>query len=105
MLIGEDPMHIEKLWQKLYLAMMGHGMTGIVGGGALTGIEMALWDIKGKALNTPVWNLLGGKIRDTIWLYPHAKTPAVAAAMVEQRLHGPQGHRHGERRATGQSHS
>ena len=82
LLIGEDPMHVEKLWQKLYLAMMGHDMTGIVGGGALTGIEMALWDLKGKALNTPVWNLLGGKIRDNIWLYPHAKTPHVALEMV-----------------------
>src|SRR5512145_1285098 len=47
LLIGEDPFHIEKLWQKLYLGMMGHGMTGIVGSGALTGIDMALWDIKG----------------------------------------------------------
>jgi galactonate dehydratase len=84
LLIGEDPMHIEKLWQKLYLAMMGHGMTGVVGGGALTAIEMALWDIKGKALNTPVWNLLGGKIRDGIWLYPHARTPEVARAMVDK---------------------
>jgi galactonate dehydratase len=84
LLIGEDPMQIEKLWQKLYLAMMGHGMTGVVGGGALTAIEMALWDIKGKALNTPVWNLLGGKIRDRVWLYPHAKTPEVARAMVDK---------------------
>lgn len=74
LLIGEDPFHIEKLWQKMLLAMMGHGMTGIVGSGAMTGIEMALWDIKGKALNTPVWNLLGGKIRDRIWAYAHAHT-------------------------------
>ncbi|HLV34664.1 MAG TPA: mandelate racemase/muconate lactonizing enzyme family protein [Spirillospora sp.] len=84
LLIGEDPFHIEKLWQKLYLAMMGHGMTGIVGSGALTGIDMALWDIKGKALNTPVWNLLGGKIRDRIWAYPHAHTPERAQELVER---------------------
>ncbi len=84
LLIGEDPFQIEKLWQKLYLAMMGHGMTGIVGGGALTGIDMALWDIKGKALNTPVWNLLGGKIRDRIWAYPHASTPERALELVER---------------------
>ena len=75
LLIGEDPFHIEQLWQKMFVAMMGHGMTGVVGSGAMTGIEMALWDIKGKALNTPVWNLLGGKIRDRIWAYPHAQTP------------------------------
>jgi galactonate dehydratase len=84
LLIGEDPFHIEKLWQKMLLAQMGHGMTGIVGSGAMTGIEMALWDIKGKALDTPVWNLLGGKIRDRIWAYPHAATPDRALELVER---------------------
>ena len=83
-LVGEDPFHIEKLWQKMLLATMGHGMTGIVGSGAMTGIEMALWDIKGKALNTPVWNLLGGKIRDRIWAYPHAHTVERAQELVER---------------------
>jgi galactonate dehydratase len=77
-LIGEDPSHIEKLWQKMLVAQMGHGMTGIVGAGAMTGIDMALWDIKGKALNTPVWNLLGGKVRDKIRIYSHASDPEVA---------------------------
>ncbi len=77
-LIGEDPAHIEKLWQKMLVATMGHGQTGVVGAGAMTGIDMALWDIKGKALNTPVWNLLGGKLRDRIRIYGHAKTPEVA---------------------------
>ncbi|MEM7031722.1 MAG: mandelate racemase/muconate lactonizing enzyme family protein [Chloroflexota bacterium] len=84
LLIGEDPFHIEKLWQKMQLAMMGHGMTGVVGSGAMTGIEMALWDIKGKALNTPVWNLLGGKIRDRIWAYPHAHTAERAQELVDR---------------------
>jgi galactonate dehydratase len=82
LLIGEDPMAIERLWQKLYVAMMGHGMTGIVGSGALTGIDMALWDIKGKALGTPVWNLLGGKMRDRVRIYTHASTPEVAREVV-----------------------
>jgi L-alanine-DL-glutamate epimerase-like enolase superfamily enzyme len=83
-LVGEDPFHIEKLWQKMLLATMGHGMTGIVGSGAMTGIEIALWDIKGKALNTPLWNLLGGKIRDRIWAYPHAHSPERALELVER---------------------
>jgi len=74
-LVGEDPARIERLWQKMYVAMMGHGMTGVVGGGALTAIEMALWDIKGKALGKPVHDLLGGKIRDRVRLYAHARTP------------------------------
>jgi len=74
LLVGEDPTHIEKLWQKMAIAMMGHGMLGTVGGGAMTGIDMALWDIKGKVLGVPVWNLLGGKLRDRIPIYSHANT-------------------------------
>ncbi len=85
-LVGEDPMHIEKLWQKMQVAIMGHGMTGVVGGGAMTGIDMALWDIKGKALNTPVWNLLGGKLRDSIRIYAHAKTPDMALELKAQGI-------------------
>jgi galactonate dehydratase len=85
-LVGEDPTHIEKLWQKMLSAMMGHGMTGVVGGGAMTGIDMALWDIKGKALNTPVWNLLGGKLRDRIRIYAHASTPDVALYLKSQGI-------------------
>lgn len=83
-LIGENPFHIEKLWQKMYLAMMGHGMTGIVGGGALTGIEMALWDIMGKALEQPVCNLLGGPIRDEIRMYTHAHNADRAKMFVDR---------------------
>jgi galactonate dehydratase len=88
LLIGEDPFAIEKLWQKLFIAMMGHGMTGIVGGGALTGIDMALWDIKGKALGVPVYELLGGKMRDTIRLYAHAHTPERSLELVERGFTG-----------------
>ncbi|MFN7194340.1 MAG: mandelate racemase/muconate lactonizing enzyme family protein, partial [Rhodospirillales bacterium] len=85
-LIGEDPTHIERLWQKMMCAIMGHGMVGTVGGGAMTGIDMALWDIKGKALNTPVWNLLGGKIRDRIRIYAHANTAEVALSLKKRGI-------------------
>src|SRR5262245_21696279 len=71
-LIGEDPGRIERLWQKMLIAMMGHGMTGVVGGGAMTAIEMALWDILGKSVNKPICDLLGGRIRDTVRTYAHA---------------------------------
>ena len=83
-LIGEDPQNIERLWQKMQVAIMGHGITGVVGAGAMSGIDMALWDIKGKALNTPVWNLLGGKMRDRIRIYAHASTPEVALQLKAQ---------------------
>jgi len=84
LLVGEDPTHIERLWQKMHIAIMGHGLTGTVGAGAMTGIDMALWDIKGKALGVPVWNLLGGKVRDRIRVYGHANTPAVALSLKER---------------------
>jgi galactonate dehydratase len=79
--IGEDPQHIERIWQKMHIAMMGHGLLGTVGGGAMTGIDMALWDIKGKALGVPVWSLLGGKVRDRVRIYAHANAPEPALAL------------------------
>jgi galactonate dehydratase len=81
--IGDDPADIERLWQKMFVAQMGHGKTGTVGSGAITAIETALWDIKGKVLNTPVWNLLGGKVRDRIRVYAHASTPEQARHFVD----------------------
>lgn len=83
-LIGEDPCHIERLWYKMLNAIMGHGMTGVVGAGAMTGIEMALWDLKGKALGVPVWNLLGGKMRDQVRVYAHAHGPERARELVDR---------------------
>lgn len=82
-LIGADPAHIDRLWAQCYRAMMGHGLTGTVGSGALSGIEMALWDIKGKALGVPVWQLLGGAIRDRIPVYGHAHTADEARALTD----------------------
>jgi galactonate dehydratase len=81
LLIGEDPQHIERLWQKMQIAIMGHGMTGTVGAGAMTGIDMALWDIKGKVLGVPVWSLLGGQVRSQVRMYAHASTPETALAL------------------------
>jgi galactonate dehydratase len=85
-LVGEDPAHIEKLWQKMMVAQMAHGVTGVVGAGAMSGIDMALWDIKGKALGTPVWNLLGGQVRDRIRIYSHASAPDVALELKRRGI-------------------
>lgn len=82
-LVGEDPGDIDRLWHKMLKSLMGHGMTGTVGGGAMTGIEMALWDIKGKALGQPVWNLLGGRFRDRIQVYGHARTKKRADELLQ----------------------
>ena len=66
-ILGKDPMEIEKHWQTLYHHF--HVRGGIVQMSAISGIEIALWDIKGRALGVPVYELLGGKIRDKIWTY------------------------------------
>ena len=84
LVVGEDPFLIERIWQKLYASTQGHGMIGVVGSGAITGIELALWDLKGKALDTPVWNLLGGKMRDRIRLYGHAFDEERARELVDR---------------------
>ncbi len=83
-LVGQDPTRIEFLWQKMLLGMMGHGMTGVVGAGAMTGIEMALWDILGKKLGVPVVDLLGGMCRERVRVYAHASEPEAALRYVEQ---------------------
>jgi len=59
LLIGEDPFEIERLWHTMYQRTIYSGRRGI-GLHAMSGIDLALWDIKGKALGLPVWKLLGG---------------------------------------------
>ena len=68
-LIGKDPHNIEGLWQAMYRYPRWRG--GPVLNSAISAIEMALWDIKGKALGVPVWQLLGGAARDRVRLYAH----------------------------------
>lgn len=82
LLIGEDARHIDRLWHKMFVAQMGHGQTGTVGSGAITGIDMALWDLNAKSLGVPLWRMLGGKFRDRIPCYAHASSLEVARAAV-----------------------
>jgi mannonate dehydratase len=69
-LIGKDPSNTEDIWQFFYRGV--YWKRGSVAMTALSAIDMALWDIKGKALNTPLYNLLGGKSRDRVIVYAHA---------------------------------
>ena len=66
MLLGEDPFRIEHIFQKLY--RQSFWRVGAIGLSAISGIDQALWDIKGKALNVPVYELLGGRVRDRVVL-------------------------------------
>jgi len=69
-LIGRDPFQTEDLWQYLYRG--AYWRRGPVTMTAIGAVDMALWDIKGKALRTPVYNLLGGKSRTGVLVYGHA---------------------------------
>jgi galactonate dehydratase len=66
-LIGKDPQHIEDHWNNMYRAGFYRG--GPILMSAIAGIDQALWDIKGKFFNTPVYQLLGGKARESMKVY------------------------------------
>ncbi|HVO95213.1 MAG TPA: mandelate racemase/muconate lactonizing enzyme family protein [Terriglobales bacterium] len=96
MLLGMDPTDIESVWDKAYVRG-GHKEFGTRGIGmvALSGVDIALWDILGKARGVPLYQLLGGKVRDRVpvyatALYPEepAKVAARARAFADQGFHG-----------------
>jgi galactonate dehydratase len=66
LLIGADPFRVEHLW---HLAYRARPFRGNLLSGAVSAIDLALWDIKGKALDLPVWELLGGRTRDRVRLH------------------------------------
>jgi galactonate dehydratase len=68
-IVGQDASRIEYLWQLMWRGGFFPG--GIVTGSAISAIDIALWDIKGKALGVPVYELLGGRVRDRVVCYPH----------------------------------
>ena len=69
-LIGKDPRNTEDIWHLFYRGI--YWKRGSVAMTAISAIDMALWDIKGKVLNTPLYNLIGGKSRDKVLVYAHA---------------------------------
>jgi len=79
LVIGEDPFETEKIWQKMYRGNIYAGRRG-VGIHAMSGIDIALWDIKGKALGLPVWKLLGGGFHRKIRCYASVLFGATPAA-------------------------
>lgn len=68
LLLGENALNIERLWDIMWRATMSYGRKGVVVN-AISGVDLALWDILGKAYESPVWRLLGGKIHDRIPCY------------------------------------
>jgi D-galactarolactone cycloisomerase len=96
LLIGMDPTQIDEIWDKAYVRG-GHKEFGTRGIGvvAMSGVDIALWDILGKACGVPIYQLLDGKCRDKVAvyataLYPEAEPKVVekARAFAEQGFHG-----------------
>jgi galactonate dehydratase len=85
-LIGKDPRRIEYHWQALYRGGFYRG--GPILTSALSGLEQAMWDIKGKALGVPVYELLGGHVRDSVRMYAHCHgdMPEELAATARKRI-------------------
>lgn len=83
-LIGKNPLEIERIWQRFHRSFFRGGP---INGTIISGIEMALWDIKGKALNLPVYELLGGAVRDKIKVYSWigGDRPSDVVAMAQER--------------------
>jgi galactonate dehydratase len=73
-LIGMDPSRIEHIWQTLWRGQFFRG--GHVHSGAVAAIDLALWDLRGKALGAPVYDLLGGRARDYVRCYCHVQGDA-----------------------------
>ena len=91
LLVGEDPRHPGRLAQKIYRSLIGAGSSGGSIVLALSGVELALWDLHGKMTGLPLWQLLGGKYRDRVRIYadtarPGDQSPAAYADGVRQRV-------------------
>ena len=80
-LVGEDPARIQHLWQQLFRHSFWRG--GVIQMTALSGIEQALWDIKGKVAGLPVYELLGGAVRDRVRLYANGARGATPDEIAE----------------------
>ncbi|HEY3282243.1 MAG TPA: galactonate dehydratase [Armatimonadota bacterium] len=72
-LIGQDPQRIEQLWQLMYRGAFWRG--GPILNAAISGVEISLWDILGQRLGVPVYQLMGGAVRDKVRFYCHIGSP------------------------------
>src|SRR5947209_1747453 len=91
-LIGRDPAEIEDIWQSSYVS--SYWRNGPVLFNAMSGVDMALWDIKGKRANMPVYQLLGGKCRFAAALYAHTSGRDVQEVENNARQAMAKGYRH-----------
>lgn len=83
LVIGQDPWETERLWQLMFRA--GFFPADKVYSCAISAIDIALWDIKGKSVGMPVYKLLGGPVREKVVCYPHAQGPTINALVDNAR--------------------
>lgn len=83
-LIGANPFDIELIWDKLYSFMRTRGHYKGFYIEAISAIDIALWDIKGKALNVPVYQLIGGKTKEKVWVYASSLRTRGTDSIVEE---------------------
>ncbi len=75
LVVGEDPLNVDKLYTKMLMLSAGAGALAGVTVTAASGIEIALWDLAGRILETPACNLLGGRFRDRVRFYRTMQVP------------------------------
>lgn len=92
LLLGRDPQRIDELWQLMH--QNGYWRNGPVVNNAISGVDQALWDIKGKLANMPVYQLWGGKCREAAAIYRHASGPMPRAIEENIRRFMSEGIRH-----------
>ncbi|MCU0771120.1 MAG: galactonate dehydratase [Verrucomicrobia bacterium] len=85
LILGADPLNTERAWQRMY--RHGYWRGGPIQTSALSGVDMALWDIRGKAAGKPVYQLLGGAVREKIQLYANCGL-ATDPAEFRRRVRG-----------------
>lgn len=98
LLLGQDPVNRVGLWERMYAALYNGNLIGGVGGTAISGIDIALWDIAGKVTGLPVCDMLGGRVRDKVAVYATGlyytegelpdRLPAEALGYVEAGFRG-----------------
>ena len=84
-IIGEDPFETDKIWEKMFLASLFYGRRGAAIQ-AMSGIDIALWDIKGKAVGMPVYKLLGGAKREKVRAYGSTLMPYTPDKAAQEAL-------------------